>query len=93
MIFSDEAAADLDEIWTYSFTVWGETQAGSYSDALRAATERLLDRQRRYDARPAQLGLLRIRAGSHFIYFRDDGEAVVIVRILHVAMDAPRHLS
>jgi plasmid stabilization system protein ParE len=53
----------------------------------------LLDRHQRYDVRPAQLGLSRIRSGSHFIYFQDDREAVIIVRVLHVAMDLPRHIG
>ncbi|MDW9912377.1 type II toxin-antitoxin system RelE/ParE family toxin, partial [Sinorhizobium meliloti] len=44
---------------------------------------------RNVDVRP---GYLKYPAGSHIVYFRNRGDRIDIIRILHGRMDAQRHL-
>jgi toxin ParE1/3/4 len=37
-----------------------------------------------------QAGLRRALAGSHVVFFREDAEAVTVVRVLHQRMDVGR---
>ena len=41
------------------------------------------------DTRP---GYRKAACGSHMIYFRQDGDDIDVVRILHQSMDVGRHL-
>lgn len=93
LAFSPAAQADLDEIWDYSADNWGPDQADLYTDRLRDACQALaagLKRARTVDVRP---GYLKLPAGSHVIYFRDSGDQLEIIRILHGKQDTERHLA
>lgn len=37
-------------------------------------------------------GMWKVRVGSHNLYFRRRPDTIVVIRVLHQAMDAPRHL-
>lgn len=87
------AKADLDGIWSYSVSQWGEDRTERYLRDLWRGMERLADDPRRGqscdDIRP---GYLRYTIGSHVVFCRVDGETLVAVRILHSRMDFDRHL-
>lgn len=87
------AEADLADIYDYSSATWGETQAAAYVDALVTRFKWLaVNRplwQARDDLRP---GLYSRAEGVHLIIFRDGGDALQIIRVLHQRMDPARHL-
>ncbi|MGY2168305.1 type II toxin-antitoxin system RelE/ParE family toxin [Pseudomonas gingeri] len=87
------AERDLEAIWIYTVRQWGMDQANRYIDVMTAAF-----------AEPAQTpttaqacdhirpGYRRSSAGRHMIYLRITAYGIVIVRILHDRMGAPRYL-
>lgn len=92
LAFTVAATVDLEEIWDYTEREWGLAQARRYGQELRNACHALALGQRRgrqVDVRP---GYLKCLSGSHVILFRDLGDTLEIVRILHDAQDAERYL-
>ena len=87
------AEGDLEAIWTYTLQQWGEEQADRYIDTLTAAFAELARSPKSAPAcdeiRP---GYRRRSIERHMIYFRTTTYGVAIVRIIHVRMDAQRHL-
>ena len=88
------ARADLEEIWLYTFKTWSAAQADIYHrkivsafDALAAGTRE----GRRVDH--IQHGYFRLAVGSHVIFYRENGERIEIVRVLHQRQDVERHLG
>lgn len=93
LVFSPAAAADIDGIWDYSAAHWGPDQADRYTDDIRDACQALAAGGRRgrpVDVRP---GTLKHPAGTHMIYFRDRGDRLEVIRILHQKQDVSRNLS
>ena len=89
--FSNRALADLDSIVGYTIHRWGEVQAALYVGQLEAASQRLADIPTL--GRPCdhvRPGLWRTEAGSHVLFFRREGEALLVCRILHARM-LPEH--
>lgn len=92
LAFSPAAETDIDGIWDYSAENWGPDQADRYTDEIRDACLALAHEQkhgRSVDVRP---GYLRLSTGSHVIYYRDHGDQLDVIRVLHGRMDANRHL-
>jgi len=92
LAFTPAAEADLDGIWDYSADNWGPDQADQYTDEIRDACLALaagIRRGRAVDVRP---GYLKLSTGSHMIYFRDHGDRLEIIRVLHGRRDVARHL-
>ena len=86
------AEIDLEEIWFYTFQKWSLAQADSYHRDLVTSFEGLASgtkRGRDVDVRPDYLKCL---VGSHIIYFRDDGDQIEVIRVLHQRQDADRNL-
>jgi len=90
--FSPRAAADLDGIWDYSAENWGPAQADRYIDELRDTCRALASGQKRGRDVSARPGYWKYPCGAHVIYFRDPGETLEIIRILHGAQDVERNL-
>jgi toxin ParE1/3/4 len=87
------AEGDLEVIWTYTLQQWSAEQADRYIDTLTAAFAELAQSPKSAPAfdqiRP---GYRRRSIGRHMIYFRLTTYGIVVVRILHDRMVAPRHL-
>jgi len=87
------AESDLESIWSYTVQQWGLDQANRYIDLLTAALVKLAESPKTAPAcehiRP---GYRRWGVGRHMIYFRVTGYGISVIRVLHVRMDAPRHL-
>lgn len=86
------AEIDLEQIWFYSFQTWSLDQADSYLRDLVATFEGLASgtkRGRDVDVRP---DYLKCPAGSHMIYFRDEGDQIAVIRVLHQRQDANLNL-
>lgn len=92
LLFLPAAITDIDGIWDYSAETWGPDQADRYTDEIRAACDDLA--AARKSGRPADVrpGSLKYATGSHVIYFRDQGDRIEIIRILHGRQDVDRHL-
>lgn len=93
LAFSPAAEADIDKIWDYSADNWGPDQADRYTDEIRDACNALAAGRKRgkiVDVRP---GYLKLTTGSHMVYFRDRGDHLEIMRVLHHKQDVDRHLG
>jgi toxin ParE1/3/4 len=93
-VLSNKAEADLDEIYVYSYRSFGEAQADAYFLGLSACLQSLADNPglgRAADHLHA--GIYCHRHARHMIYYVIERPGVFVVRVLHEAMDAPRHLN
>ena len=70
----------------------GTDQADRYTDEIRDACYALARDERRgrtVDVRP---GYMKISTGSHVLFYRERNDKLEIIRVLHIRMDANRHL-
>ncbi|WP_035603404.1 type II toxin-antitoxin system RelE/ParE family toxin [Haloferula sp. BvORR071] len=87
------AVEDLRSIRNYTFETWGEHQEAAYLKAMWARFREIQGNPARFRRRDDLFPGCRIAAeGRHVILFRENGEVLEIVRILHSAMDFKRHL-
>ncbi|MGH8192607.1 MAG: type II toxin-antitoxin system RelE/ParE family toxin [Rhodanobacteraceae bacterium] len=87
------AQRDLDEIFDYTVREWGLQQAVSYTAVIEKACAKLAKApDLAQDCGHIRAGYRRAIVNRHVIYFRAEDYGVAIVRILHLRMDAPRHL-
>lgn len=91
--FSPAAEADIDAIWDYSASEWGWDQADLYVDSIRDACEDLAS-GRRFGRKIDDIrqGYQKYAVGQHFVFFRQKDQGIEVIRLLHKAMDAERHL-
>lgn len=93
-VLSNKADADLDEIYVYSFHNFGEAKADAYFLSLRDCLQSLAGNPRMGRSIDAlHAGLLCHRHARHVIYYLIEDAGIFVVRILHEAMDAPRHID
>ena len=90
---SPKARQDFVDILRNTGETWGEKQLQVYRDKIDGALQAISWNpqlgHRRHDLPPALLAYL---VGSHVIVYRELGEAVGIVRILHQRMSLARHI-
>ncbi len=90
---TSRAEADLAGIADYTIEVFGIEQARRYRDDLEACFRRLAENPRLgRNAEALASGLRRFEYRAHAVFYTEDKGGVLIVRILHARMDAPRHL-
>ena len=94
IVISSAAEADLANIFNYTLTNWGESQAEAYLDALTArfawlSANRSLWRERN-DLQP---GLYSHLEGRHLIFYREAENRLQIIRVLHQRMDPERYIK
>ena len=81
----------MEGIWLFSRDTWGQEQADRYIGAITATFQKLVDGSVR--SRPAEStkpGLRKAQVARHVVFFRDVGEVVEVVRVLHERMDVGR---
>ncbi len=92
-ILSPAAQADLESIWDYTVTRWGETQAEDYTRNIREVCEALSKgKMVTRSAEEIREGYRKVAVRSHVMFFRLQSGVVEIIRILHQSMDVARHL-
>lgn len=90
---SPRAETDLAEIADYTIETFGVEQARRYRDDFEACFQSLARNPRLgRSAEWLTAGLRRFEHRSHVVFYVEDERGVVVVRVLHVRMDASRHL-
>jgi toxin ParE1/3/4 len=93
LVVSAAARADLKAIARYSEREWGRARKKQYLSAIRGRFVRLLQHPETGVARQdLGAGYRNLPIGRHLIFYRIEGDAVVVIRILHQRMDAKMHL-
>lgn len=92
LVFSPAAEADIESIWDYSADNWGEAQADRYIEEIRETCIALASGGKRGSPVDIRPDYLKRETGSHMLYYRDLGDMIVIIRVLHSAQDVQRHL-
>lgn len=92
LAFSQAAQADLGNVWRYSAGQWSPEQADRYADGLREACRDLAAGLGQGRPVAVRRGYLRYAIGSHATYYRERGDRLEVIRILHQAQDARRNL-
>jgi len=91
---SRRAQADLDEIRDYSVGHFGALRAIAYLDAIEQAFRRIASFPEVGAPHPTLQPPVRVLACQrHRVFYAVEGEVILILRVLHGAMDAERHLD
>ncbi len=85
------AAKDLVQLTEYGIERFGENAARSYLDTLFRVFDLIAEMPLLGAADRINPGFRRFLHGRHVIVYRVDDAGIVIARLLHTAMDAPRH--
>ncbi|HEY6814080.1 MAG TPA: type II toxin-antitoxin system RelE/ParE family toxin [Croceibacterium sp.] len=90
---SEAADADLDSILDYGIAAHGREAAEAYLRLVHATLDRLSELPElgtpRFEFRR---GLRSLPVKEHRVFYRFDGAAILVARVLHKAMDVERHL-
>jgi toxin ParE1/3/4 len=90
---SRRAEIDLADIYAYTARNWSADQANRYIGEIASAITGLVSGSKIGRKRSdIAAGYLSYTVGSHVIFYRET-EHILIARVLHGAMDLPRHLS
>lgn len=90
---SEQAFEDLVSLTQYGVENFGLKAAEKYHLALTHTFELLADLPSIGRVAASVPGHRCFWHGRHVIYYREQGSEILISRLLHVAMDANRHLS
>ena len=89
---SPAAQADLNDIYDFSVSQWGNAQAARYADLIDSACAALAEAPHlAQNCDPIRQGYRRRGVGRHMIYFRITPYGIAVIRILHQHMDAARY--
>ena len=90
---SDAADEDLSDIYTFTYSEFGERQADAYFQSLEECLERLAQNPRLgRDAASLRKGYRLFVHKRHSIYFTQNVSGIFIVRVLGPGMVADRNL-
>lgn len=92
--FTNAARRDLKSIFTYSTRKWGQQQAKRYADQLFVHVEKIAsDAVFSKNIPSTPRDLRQSSVGRHLIIFEETDGQILIVRVLHEAMDITRHIG
>lgn len=91
--FTQSAVSDLEKISQYTRDTWGEEQEERYLKSLYRKFAQIAGDPSRWRFREELFPRCQIaREGRHLILFQVNASTLIIVRILHGAMDFGRHI-
>ncbi len=92
---SEQAIADLYDIWVYTFRKWSKEQADRYYDLIIGEIEFIADNYLiGKSAEQTRRNYRVTKIKSHLIFYRKrEDEIVEIVRILHQRMNIKKRLK
>lgn len=86
------AEQDLENIWIYTITEWGEEQASKYVALIEQGFSQLLDNPYIGKARPDIKKVYRaLQVQKHLIFYRVGTEYIDIMGVPHIRMDAKQY--
>ena len=88
IVLTPEAEEDLKRIYEYTYVNWGEQQANEYQDDLFQGMLILLDNREigvEYKHTPGGYRIFKVK--KHLVFYRNEQEKVIVVRILHERMN------
>lgn len=89
-----QARDDLVDIWEYSYRQWDADQADSYLNQLKNGLETLArSPEIGVDYGHIRRGYRKFRIVKHNLFYTASATELLIVRVLHIAMDAENRLS
>jgi len=92
--YARRANADLENITDYTARTWGAAQAKKYNRDIRAKIVEIANGEADIQSlNVSSVGLFKARINRHLIIFEQTDEQILIVRVLHEAMDIPRHIG
>ena len=92
-LLSPKAVSDLEDLWLYTRKTWSRDQADRYHRSIMAVVGDLTTGRRLGRPVTEREGYLKCAVGSHMIYFRDRGERVEIMRVLHQRQDVDQGMA
>lgn len=92
---SKKAVTDINNIWIYTYEVWGAEQANKYYNQIKKEIEFIAEN---FDCGKSiehlKKGYRVSKIKSHLIFYKkSDADTVEIVRILHQNMDIDNRLT
>ena len=91
--FSNDATHDIEALTVFSLKSFGPERTGRYLNDLENCLELIADNPRMgRDLSSVRGTLRRHEHQSHVIYYRQDGDAILILRILGRGQDPALHL-
>ena len=88
-----KAESDLTDIWLYTCDIWDADQADHYLDQLVIGMNQLITYPLLgVDYTHVLTGYRRLQVEHHSVYYRVLATEVLVVRVLHEEMDAPKRL-
>jgi len=93
LIISRSARADLKAIARYSEREWGDVRAKSYLAAFGTRFA-MLSRRPKLGAPRDDIseGYRALAVGRHLVFYKIDGNRLLVIRVLHQRMDVSFHL-
>ena len=93
VVLSPKAKTDLSDVWNYTPTEGGLSQAEKYVRELWAAMQnQACDSSTSVNISDISRGYRKTKSGSHVIFFKLTNDGIDVVRILHHRRDFERHL-
>ncbi|MEM7642312.1 MAG: type II toxin-antitoxin system RelE/ParE family toxin [Pseudomonadota bacterium] len=91
VVILPDAEADIVDIWHHTIDRWGFDQAVRYDAMMQERIEGLASgRTASQKVDGIRSRMRRALVGQHVVFFREDDEAVTVVRVLHQRMDVGR---
>ena len=91
---SDSAKKDLQAISAYTIEHWGYGQEDKYLDQIYSRFEATLaDPSKSKERDELYAGARSVTVEKHIIFFKIQGDTLLVARILHQSMDFIRHLD
>lgn len=88
------AEQQLEDIWIYTLSEWGEAQAGQYVSMIEQGIMQLLDNPYIGKARPEiKKDLRSLQIQKHLIFYCVGTEYIDIIGILHSRMDTGKWVN
>lgn len=84
LIVSPRAGGDIDDIYDYTESRWGEDQAEDYTSGIRQALQEVCQGTRKGKSIDhVRKGAISLSFRSHFLIFRENTSSIILIRILH----------
>ncbi|WP_437891408.1 type II toxin-antitoxin system RelE/ParE family toxin [Phytobacter sp. V91] len=87
-----KANEDLESIWLYGFEMFGMEKADRYILHLSSVFGHIA--QHRAGRRREELGqdIRSFPSRQHVIFYKEDEQAIIVIRVLHHSQDVETHL-